>query len=73
MPRAGNIGPAGTVPAGEFEKVCPGCDGAFRTDSPRQVYCSPKCKRKCQNARHYQRHATSIKAQARERRKEEGR
>jgi hypothetical protein len=46
MPRAGNIGPAGTVPAGRYQKTCPGCGEEFHTDHPRQIYHSNKCKRK---------------------------
>lgn len=55
-----NTGPAAPTPAGAFERTCEGCGEAFRTDSPRQRYCSPRCKRRAQNARHYRRHRGKI-------------
>jgi hypothetical protein len=55
-----NTGPAAPTPAGAFERTCEGCGETFRTDWPRQRYCSPACKRNVQNARHYAKHRETI-------------
>ena len=55
-----NTGPAAPTPAGAFKRTCEGCGETFRTDSVRQRYCSPACKRKAQNKRHYARHREKI-------------
>jgi hypothetical protein len=65
MPRDGNYGPNPPVPAGAFERVCPRCGEEFRTDHPRQVYCSPACKRSVQNARAYRKHKRATSAMRR--------
>lgn len=50
-----NEGPLATNPTGAFERVCAGCGTTFRTDLPRQRYCSNACKRAAQNRRAYER------------------
>ena len=55
-----NTGPAAPTPAGAFKRTCEGCGETFRTDHPHQRYCSPACKRRAQNARHYARHSEQI-------------
>lgn len=67
MPRDGNHGPAGTVPAGIHKRTCPACGQTYRTDHPMQIYCSPPCKRQQQNRRYYQRHGGRERREAGER------
>jgi hypothetical protein len=55
-----NTGPAAPTPAGAFKRTCEGCGETFRTDSARQKYCSPACKRREQNKRHYRTHREKI-------------
>lgn len=55
-----NYGPQPPIPAGRFERRCRNCGRIFRTDHPRQQYCSVRCKRSAQNRRYYRRHRTRI-------------
>jgi len=50
-----NYGPISTTDTGAFERTCVECGNRFRTDEPRQRYCSVKCKRSAQNRRAYAR------------------
>ena len=56
-----NTGPLDTNSTGAFERECAGCGTAFRTNYPRQRYCSNRCKRRAQNRRAYQRRKTRRK------------
>ena len=51
----GNYGPVGTDPKGKFDRRCQNCDQKFSTNSPRQKYCSNRCKRSAQNQRYHER------------------
>ena len=55
-----NTGPLPPTPAGAFKRTCEGCGETFHTDWPRQRYCSPACKRRAQNKRHYATHREKI-------------
>lgn len=48
-----NYGPVGTDPKGKFDRRCQNCGKKFRTNSPRQRYCSNTCKRSAQNRRYH--------------------
>ena len=60
MPREGNYGPISQTDTGDYASACKACGKEFRTDSPRQIYCSPPCKRREQNLRYYEQHRESI-------------
>lgn len=53
-----NYGPESAE--GRIERICVQCGATFRTNWPRQKYCSNACKRRAQNARHYQQHRKKI-------------
>jgi len=55
-----NYGPGAPEPEGRFERTCKACKVTFRTDKPRQRYCSNRCKRQAQNKRHYCKHRQEI-------------
>jgi len=59
-----NYGPESSE-EGRFERKCVACGAAFRTNYPRQKYCSNACKRRAQNARHFERHQEQIREKAR--------
>lgn len=60
MPREGNYGPISQTDTGDYASVCETCGKEFRTDSPRQIYCSPGCKRRRQNRRYYRTHRRNV-------------
>jgi len=55
-----NYGPQSQAVVGDYNATCHACQKPFRTDHPRQLYCSTPCKRHAQNQRYYTAHRTAV-------------
>lgn len=59
-----------TDPAGRYKRVCPVCGTPFRTNNPRSVYDTERCKAHAAFARYYRKYRAKVIAAVIARRKQ---